>query len=188
MGIRGISHISVNVPSIADAVEFYTRVLGFEVMSGGELWGDFVFEPLQNDIFCLNAGFMDGNCILDITWLLHPHMNLNLELFHYYQPEGRNLIELYGQPGTQDIGNVRHIAYSVEDVDKAFEFLKTQEGVTLISDHPQYRPSTMHPFPFKFFYWVDPFGVQWECEEGDEIVTRQITGVTRNVDEFIEYK
>ena len=127
---------------------------------------------------------MDGDCLLDITWLRHPHMNLNHELVYHYEPEGRNLIEQYGH----DIGNVRHIACSVEDVDKASEFLKSQEGVTLISDHPQYRPITMVPFPFKFFYWDDPFEVQWECEEGDEIVTRQITGVTRNVDAFIEFK
>lgn len=188
LGMRGISHICVNVPNIADAVEFYTRVLGFVVMSAGDLWGDFVFEPLQNEAFCKNAGFMDGICLLDCTWLRHPHLNINLELFRYYHPEGRNLIEEYGQPGTQDIGGIRHISYAVEDVDKAFEFLKTQEGVTLISDHPQYRPITMVPFAFKFFYWVDPFGVQWECEEGDEIVTRQISGVTRNVDGFIEFK
>ena len=68
---------------------------------------------------------------------------------------------------TQDIGGVKHISYVVEDADTAFGFLKTQPDVRLISDDPDYRPVHMEPLPFKFFYWLDPFGVKWECEEGE---------------------
>jgi hypothetical protein len=27
-------------------------------------------------------------------------------------------------------------------------------------------PEQIAPYPYKFFYWIDPWGVQWEMEEG----------------------
>ena len=184
LGIRGLSHASINVPDIDDAIEFYNRTLGFEIMSGGELWGDFIFYNLQNEAFCKDAGFLDGNCTLDAVWLRHPHLNMNLELFRYIYPIPT--IRLDDQPATNDLGGVRHIAISVADVDQAFKYLKQQPDVRMISNDTEYKPLRMTPLPFKFFYWLDPYGVQWECEEGDKVVQYQIASVTRLMDEYVD--
>mmetsp|Transcript_16788 Transcript_16788/g.31815 ORF Transcript_16788/g.31815 Transcript_16788/m.31815 type:complete len:326 (-) Transcript_16788:95-1072(-) len=199
LGLRGISHVCINVPDVDEAAEFYHRVLGYEIMKAGEKWGNFDLRNLDTEEFCKSAGFMDGKCRLDCLWMKHPSININLELFHYYEPYVVNRLEEQQQRGeeklaswllsnTQDIGGIKHISYAVQNASQAFEFLKTQEGVHFISDDPNYQPVRMAPFPFKFFYWVDPYGVQWECEEGDESVTHQIAGVTRNVDKYIEFK
>jgi catechol 2,3-dioxygenase-like lactoylglutathione lyase family enzyme len=189
LGLRGISHICINVPDVDKAAEFYHRVLGYEIMDAGEKWGKFDLRNLDSQEFCKSAGFMDGKCRLDCLWMKHPTININLELFHYYEPNVVNRLEQENWlSNTQDIGGFKHISYAVQDAQKAFEFLKTQEGVRFITDDPDYHPVKMEPFPFKFFYWIDPYGVQWECEEGDEIVTHQISGVTRNVDKYIEFK
>ncbi len=189
LGLRGISHISVNVPDVDEAVEFYRRVLGFEVMSAGDKWGDFEFRPLEDEAFAKSAGFMDGKCKLDCVWMKHPHIGINLELFRYYEPKVTNrVLQDNRLPNTQDVSGIKHIAFVVEDADKAFAFLKQQPDVKMISEHPEYRPVQMTPLPFKFFYWRDPYGVQWECEEGDKVVTYQIAGLTRLMDEYASVK
>lgn len=187
LGLRGLSHVCINVPDVDEAFEFYHRVLGFEIMQAGKRWGDFDFRNMTNEAFCKDAGFLDGKCKLDCLWLKHPHMNINLELFHYYEPASVNhLIEKL--PDTHDIGGIKHISYAVDNAEKAFNFLREQRGVTMINTNSEYFPVRMDPFPFKFFYWRDPYGVQWECEEGDKVMTRQISGLTRIMDDYIEYK
>ena len=81
------------------------------------------------------------------------------------------------------------MCYAVQDVDKAFAFLKNQPDARFISDDPDYKPVRLDPFPLTFFYWLDPYGIQWECEEGDKIiVTQQINGMTRIFHHYIQYK
>lgn len=187
LGLRGLSHFSINVPNVDEAFEFYHRVLGFEIMQAGKRWGNFDIRNMTNEGFCKDAGFLDGRCKFDCLWLKHPHMNINLELFHYYEPEGVNHLN-ERLPDTHDIGGIKHICYAVENAEKAFRFLSNQRGVTMINTRSDYHPVRMDPFPLKFFYWRDPYGVQWECEEGDKIMTRQISGLTRNMDDYIDFK
>jgi len=81
LGLRGISHISINVPDIDEAIEFYNRTIGFEIMSGGDLWGDFIFYDLQNEAFCKDAGFLVGNCKSNTRVILrNSHLILKLDL------------------------------------------------------------------------------------------------------------
>jgi hypothetical protein len=37
-------------------------------------------------------------------------------------------------------------------------------------------PEAITPFPYKFFYWIDPWGVQWEMEQGRP-VDRAVKGI-----------
>jgi hypothetical protein len=40
----------------------------------------------------------------------------------------------------------------------------------MINDSPEYGPPEyLDPVKIKFFYWLDPWGVQWEMEEGRPI-------------------
>jgi len=73
-------------------------------------------------------------------------------------------------PKTNDAGGPRHIAMAVKDAGKMFEFLKSQKGVTMINTSSEYGPpQELTPFPISFFYWIDPWGVQWEMEQGRPI-------------------
>ena len=184
LGIRGFSHISINVNNMEDALEFYNRVLGFEKMQGGKEWDEFDFRGLDSEPFAKNAGFMDGKVKCDCVWLWHPHLHMNLELFCYYEPKGKNRLD--DIPKTQDVGGIKHASFEVEDIEAAFNFLKNQKGVTMVSQDAEYKPNQMKPFPFKFFFWIDPFGVQWEMEEyGENVVTNLVPSVTRNMDAFV---
>ncbi|HEY3946821.1 MAG TPA: hypothetical protein VGL78_16465 [Solirubrobacteraceae bacterium] len=37
-------------------------------------------------------------------------------------------------------------------------------------------PEELTPFPYKFFYWIDPWGVQWEMEQGVDRAVKGIVG------------
>ena len=37
-------------------------------------------------------------------------------------------------------------------------------------------PEELTPFPYKFFYWIDPWGVQWEMGE-EARWTRRVKGI-----------
>ena len=37
-------------------------------------------------------------------------------------------------------------------------------------------PEEITPYPYKFFYWIDPWGVQWEMEQGRP-VGRVVKGI-----------
>ena len=153
----------------------------------GEKWGDFDFRGLDSNDFAKNAGFMNGICKVDCVWMYHPLIHLNLEIFRYYEPKGKNRLD--DIPKTQDVGGIKHVSFEVEDIEAAFHFLKSQKGVRMVSDSEAYVPKAVEPFPFKFFFWIDPFGVQWEVEEyGDKVVTNHIPSVTRTMDAFVEFK
>lgn len=200
------------MPDIEEALKFYADVLGFERMKGGKCWGNFDFREFDAEPFAKNAGFMDGHCKVDCTWMYHPHLQLNLELMHFYVEVSTKFSmvgipnslssSLYdvvstqcaenltsNMPKTQDIGGIKHISFVVEDIDKAFQFLKKQSGVRFVTDDPSYKPHQLEPFPFKFFYFIDPFGVQWEIEEyGDAVGCNRIPSVVRQMDPFIQFK
>jgi catechol 2,3-dioxygenase-like lactoylglutathione lyase family enzyme len=187
LGLRGFSHISINVPDIEKAIEFYTRVFGFMKTKGGEKWGDFDFRDMESESFAKNAGFMNGQCKVDCVWMSHPHLMLNLELMRFHVDDIKSHL---GEPTRpQDVGGIKHLSYVVDDITVAFEFLKNQPDIKFISDDPEYKPLQLEPFPFKFFYFVDPFGVQWEIESyGDKIVSHNTPSILRTMDAFIEFK
>jgi purine nucleosidase len=71
---------------------------------------------------------------------------------------------------TNDMGGIRHTALEVSNAVKAWEYLKEQPDVRMINDSPDYGPpEELTPVTITFFYWLDPWGVQWEMEEGRPI-------------------
>lgn len=39
----------------------------------------------------------------------------------------------------------------------------------MIDPSESYGPEPLGQFPIAFFYWIDPWGVQWEIEQGRPI-------------------
>lgn len=165
--IQAISHINVVVDDIGVATEFYRTVLGFEQATNAD--GPMDYRGLDLASFARNAGFGDGRVSLDVRFLKHAEVGLYLELFTYHHPSGDQTIH---RRQTNDLGGIRHVALAVGDAVAAHAFILSQQEVyrkqglhieILGQDH---IPEEIAPFPYKFFYWIDPWGVQWEMEQG----------------------
>ena len=110
-GFKGIHHIAISVPSLAEAKVFYVEKLGFTVADEAHL------SPTE-----------DGDNVLalenaDSHVLMVKAGNLFLEIFEFHNPA----------PNTQvnrpvcDHGYT-HLAFEVEDINVAYRFLE-QAGV-----------------------------------------------------------
>lgn len=108
MNILKIDHIGIAVNSIEEASEIYTELLGLE-MHGVE-------EVAEQKV---KVAFI-------------PVGESEVELLESTDPEGpiARFIEKNGE-------GVQHIAFRVEDIEKALEELK-QKGVRLIDEKPRY--------------------------------------------------
>jgi len=163
--VVGISHLNVVVEDMEYATEYYGRTLGF-VQAHNER-GVMDYPGLTRETFARDAGFLDGQVNVDIRFLIHPTAGLYLELMKYHSPVGSQEV-VYRN--TNDLGGIRHVAMEVSDADKVFDYLKQQPDVKMINDSPEYGPPEyLDPVKIKFFYWLDPWGVQWEMEEGRPI-------------------
>lgn len=165
--IIAFSHINFIVDDVDVAAEFYETVLGFEPASNSD--GPMNYPRVDLATFARNAGFDDGRVDVDIRFLKHPGIGAFLELFRYHHPTGDQTIH---RRATNDLGGVRHIAVEVSDAVAAYHFIRAQQDawskrgreITILGqDH---EPEELTPFPIRFFYWIDPWGGQWEMEEG----------------------
>ena len=163
--VLGISHLNVIVDDIEYATEFYKRTLGFE--QAHNVRGVMDYQGVTRDTFARDAGFLDGQVNVDIRFLKHPTAGLHIELMKYHVPAGSQEITYRN---TNDLGGVRHVALEVSDAEKVFYYLKEQPDVKMINESSQYGPpEELTPVTIKFFYWLDPWGIQWEMEEGRPI-------------------
>ena len=168
--VQAISHINVVVDDVEVATEFYRNVLGFEPASNAD--GPMDYPGLDLATFARDAGFEDGQVSVDIRFLKHPEIGLYLELFTYHHPRGDQTVY---RRNTNDLGGVRHVALEVPDAVAAHEFIRSQQqaylqrGLRIEILGQDHIPERLDPFPYTFFYWIDPWGVQWEMEQGRPI-------------------
>ncbi|MCF5706081.1 hypothetical protein GIV19_02120 [Pseudomonas syringae] len=154
--ILGFSHLNIimaDMTMMTEATEFYRRVLGFRM--AWSLW----LPDEAAKRFATDAGLGD-ECRVLVRFLIHPNTKTHIELMMYETPKGNQEIQFHK---TNDVGGIRHVALEVNDAVAAFHFLSRQEGVKLLSDKP---PSLLAPDPQTFLYFIDPYGVQWEFEQG----------------------
>lgn len=175
--VQAISHINVVVQDIDVAAEFYGTVLGFEPVANAD--GPMDYPGVDLASFARDAGFDDGRVSLDIRFLRHPQIGLYLELFTYHHPSGDQSIH---RRNTNDLGGIRHVAVEVPDAVAAYEFIRSQQqsygerGLRIEILGQDHAPEEITPYPYKFFYWIDPWAVQWEMEQGRP-VDRAVTGI-----------
>jgi catechol 2,3-dioxygenase-like lactoylglutathione lyase family enzyme len=175
--VQAISHLNVVVDDIEVATEFYRTVLGFEPAANAD--GPKHYPAVDLASFARNAGFAGGRVDLDIRFLRHPTIGLYLELFVYRHPKGEQTVR---RMRTHDMGGTRHVALGVTDAVAAHAFIRAQQeayakkGLRLDILGDDHMPEELTPFPYKFFYWIDPWGVQWEMEQGRP-VDRAVRGI-----------
>jgi inosine-uridine nucleoside N-ribohydrolase/catechol 2,3-dioxygenase-like lactoylglutathione lyase family enzyme len=166
--VLGVSHVNVVVPCVDEATEFYRRVLGFQQAYDSD-GNKMDYTGVEMKPFALDAGILDAKVNVDVRFLKHPQANIYLELMAYHVPRGNPVIP--PQPKTFDMGGPRHIALEVSNCNEVFDYLRRQEGVTMINRSKDYHPVKLDGFPITFFYWVDKYGIQWEMEEGRQMGT-----------------
>ncbi|MGN6170702.1 MAG: VOC family protein, partial [Solirubrobacteraceae bacterium] len=175
--VQALSHVNVVVDDLEVATEFYSSVLGFEQAANDDGVMDYPGVDLAS--FARDAGFDDGRVSVDIRFLNHPEVGVYLELFTYHHPKGDQTIH---RRDPNDLGGIRHVAVEVPDAVAAHAFVRFQQrayekrGLDIEILGQDHVPEELIPFPYKFFYWIDPWGVQWEMEQGRP-VDRAVKGI-----------
>jgi methylmalonyl-CoA/ethylmalonyl-CoA epimerase len=187
MKLTSFGHINIVVDDIDKATQFYQGSLGAVPVQD--------IPHFKNIGFARAAGFLDNPREVDVSirFLALPLPTpVFMELMHYHSPQGEDRVHAFK---TNDRGGPRHICLRVENVADAFTHLTGCPGVRMINQSPEYRPhqlDSITPEQFRlfdpqlegnneekakmcrnaggitFFYFIDPYGVQWEIEQGSE--------------------
>jgi catechol 2,3-dioxygenase-like lactoylglutathione lyase family enzyme len=175
--VQAVSHLNVVVDDMEVATEFYRTVLGFQQATNAD--GPMDYPGVDLASFARNAGFADGQINLDVRFLKHPEVGVYLELFTFHHPTGDQTIPC---KRPNDLGGIRHVALEVTDAVAAYEFIRfhrdeyRKRGLQIEILGGDHIPEEITPYPYKFFYWIDPWGVQWEMEQGRP-VGRAVKGI-----------
>jgi len=168
--ILGLSHINVIVADddmMERAVDFYTKVMSFKM--GWTLW----LPDEANVHFAHDAGV--DKCKIYVKFMVHQNAQFYIELMQYKDsvPKGDPKIHIHR---TNDAGGIRHVALEVTNADKVYQYMKEQQAFYNITILSKGIPRKLTPDVQTFFYIIDPFGVQWEFEEGRPM-QRVINGI-----------
>jgi len=140
--IQRIDHVGVIVNDLSAAKEFFLD-FGLEVKGEWEMEGDLMgYAAGLNDVkvACVGLGTTDGQ-----TWI---------ELIKFYTPADEKDIQ---QPFANTLG-IRHIAFTVEDIEAVVAKLKKKD-TEIFSEIQQYEES------YKLCYVRGPEGIILELAE-----------------------
>ena len=145
-GLRGTEHIGFTVPDLDEAERFFVDVIGCE------------------KVYSLGPFIKDDNWLAD-QLNVHPRAVMrelrffrckygpNFEIFQWEAPDGQN-----PQPKNSDIGG-HHLAFYVDDFDAALEYLKAQDGVTILGEPVASQNASLGQ---RWIYFLTPWGMQCE--------------------------
>ncbi|MEK4231390.1 VOC family protein [Solibacillus sp. FSL H8-0538] len=142
MKIQRIDHVGVIVNDLSAAKEFFLD-FGLEVKGEWEMEGELMgYAVGLNDVkvACVGLGMPDGQ-----TWI---------ELIKFYSPSDEKDIQ---QTFANTLG-IRHIAFTVEDIEAVVAKLK-KKGTEIFSEIQQYEES------YKLCYVRGPEGIILELAE-----------------------
>lgn len=147
-GVRGINHIGLTVPDLAQAESFFTDVMGCEKATS--------FGPFMDDkgTFMQDLLDVDPRAVVEEITLMRCGFGSNIELFKYTAPDQKTVTAR-----NSDIGG-HHIAFYVDDIDAVAADLKAKGIRTLmgplpVSDGPAAGQSII--------YFFAPWGLQLEA-------------------------
>lgn len=144
-GLRGTEHIGFTVPNLDEAERFFVDIIGCE------------------KVYSLGPFIKDDNWLAD-QLNVHPRAVMrelrffrckngpNFEIFQWETPEPQA-----PQPKNSDIGG-HHLAFYVDDIDAAANYLKAQ-GVRILGDIVASQNAS---FGQRWLYFLTPWGMQCE--------------------------
>lgn len=123
-GMRGTQHIGITVPDVDEATEFLVDVLGCEsFFSFGP------FGPFEDDWMTKNLN-VNRQAVIDIITIVRCGNGPAFELFKYTSPDQNPT-----PPKNSDIGGY-HIAFYVDDINEATQYLRDKGVRVLENPHP----------------------------------------------------
>jgi catechol 2,3-dioxygenase-like lactoylglutathione lyase family enzyme len=146
-GMRGHDHTGVTVPDMAQAVDFFTNVIGCQKAMS--------FGPFADDkgTFMADLLGVDPKAVIKEITLLRCGFGSNVELFEYTSPDQKDMT-----PKNSDVGGY-HIAFYVDDVAAAEKYLKDKGVATRmvlpVGEGPAAGQTVM--------YFQAPWGLQFEA-------------------------
>ena len=163
-GMRGHDHTGVTVPDMAEAVDFFTNVIGCKKATS--------FGPFADDkgTFMTDLLGVDAKAVIKEITLLRCGFGSNIELFEYTAPDQKDL-----KQKNSDIGAF-HIAFYVDDVAAAKAYLEkkgvaTRMGPLPITDGPAAGQTIL--------YFQAPWGLQFEAISYPEGMAYEKTAQTK---------
>lgn len=123
-GLRGHDHTGITVPDMAEAVDFFTNVLGCKAAMS--------FGPFSDDkgTFMTDLLGVDSKAVIKTITQVRCGYGSNIELFEYTAPDQREL-----KQRNSDIGAF-HIALYVDDVAAAKAYLDKKGVATRLGPLP----------------------------------------------------
>jgi catechol 2,3-dioxygenase-like lactoylglutathione lyase family enzyme len=147
-GIRGHDHTGVTVPDMAQAVAFFTDVIGCQKAMS--------FGPFADDkgTFMQDLLGVHPKAVIEEITLVRCGFGSNIELFKYTAPDQKD-----ATPKNSDIGGY-HIAFYVDDVAAAKTYLEgkgvaTRMGPLPVNEGPAAGQTIL--------YFQAPWGLQFEA-------------------------
>ena len=147
-GVRGMNHIGLTVPDLNEAVTFFTDVLGCQKATS--------FGPFRDDegTFMQDLLDVDPRAVINEIVLMRCGFGSNIELFDYDAPDQKTV-----QPRNSDIGG-HHIAFYVDDINAAADYLKSKGIRTLMGPLPVNEGPAAGQ---AIIYFFAPWGLQFEA-------------------------
>lgn len=147
-GMRGVDHIGLTVPDLAEAETFFSDILGCsKAMS---------FGPFRDDQGTFMQDLLDVHprAVIEGITLMRCGFGSNIELFKYASPDQKT-----PEVRNSDIGG-HHIAIYVDDIAAAAAYFKEKGVRTLLGPLPVKEGPAAGQ---SILYFFAPWGLQLEA-------------------------
>jgi catechol 2,3-dioxygenase-like lactoylglutathione lyase family enzyme len=144
-GLRGTEHIGFTVPDLDEAHRFFVDVIGCEYV--------YTLGPFQrdDDWMAEHLNVHPRSVMRELRFFRCGH-GPNFEIFQWEPADGQA-----GPPRNSDIGG-HHLAFYVDDLDSAVEYLRAQ-GVRVLGEPTASRNASEGQ---RWVYFLTPWGMQLE--------------------------
>ncbi len=146
-GLRGTQHLGITVPNVQEAVDFFVDVIGCEAF-----YSIGPFGPFEDNWMTVNLN-VNEKAVIKIATLVRCENGPSLEIFEYTSPD-----QSPKPPKNSDIGG-HHLAFYVDDMDKAVAYLKEQK-VKILGEPHTFTSTGMEGLTWVYF--MAPWGMQLE--------------------------
>ena len=150
---RGVDHFGITVPSLDRAIDFFTNALGCEyIYTAGP------FNDPQGDWMKTSLA-VDPRASTTLA-MVRCGATQNIELFEYQAKD-----QVKTPPKNSDVGGM-HIAFYVDDMEKAVAYLKAAPDVKILGEP---TPVSGQPNGGEvFLYFLSPWGSSMEIVSYNE--------------------
>lgn len=145
--MAGVDHVGLTVPDLKQGIDFFSNVLGCEHVYTAGPFSDPKGEWMKSN---LNVEARASTTLA----MMRCGPSQNIELFQYTAKD-----QVKAPPKNSDIGG-SHIAFYVQDLPKAVDYLKSVPGVTILGSP---TPVAQQPNGGEtFVYFLTPWGQSME--------------------------